>query len=330
MRFIQDKGRDEQVDRENQNPFGKTRFYNKLYQEYTDTFQDSRIPRIYIQHQEDEDFSTTVKDQQYFEENQTSQKDDQYVLPVVSRFVGEDNVHNTSDWGSTASYQISTERSSMGITVNSSKLGNELQIIVYQHPRIRLVGEAPREEKRTANPKDEANTTYNTNLRGCVEHRMGDQLTVSEGIRLLEPRGKKSIYKRGTSSALLQDLAIQIQDICNTYNIQTIYQHIQGIHNTEADALSRKKIPFHESAIPKKMFQWIEANWGKRRVDAFAARHNHQLTEYWTLNQDHNATAIDAFQQDWRIKGLYLYPPWKLIPQVLKKIKEQKLKECGK
>ncbi|KAG0927345.1 hypothetical protein G6F57_014696 [Rhizopus arrhizus] len=140
MRFIQDKGRDEQVDRENQNPFGKTRFYNKLYQEYTDTFQDSRIPRIYIQHQEDEDFSTTVKDQQYFEENQTSQKDDQYVLPVVSRFVGEDNVHNTSDWGSTASYQISTERSSMGITVNSSKLGNELQIIVYQHPRIRLDG----------------------------------------------------------------------------------------------------------------------------------------------------------------------------------------------
>ncbi|KAG1246026.1 hypothetical protein G6F68_014809 [Rhizopus microsporus] len=131
----------------------------------------------------------------------------------------------------------------------------------------------------------------------------------------------------GTSSALLQDLAIQIQDICNTYNIQTIYQHIPGVHNTEADALSRKKIPFHESAIPKKMFQWIEANWGKRRVDAFAARHNHQLIEYWTLNQDHNATAIDAFQQDWRIKGLYLYPPWKLIPQVLKKIKEQKLKE---
>jgi hypothetical protein len=188
---------------------------------------------------------------------------------------------------------------------------------------------------------------------------MGDQLTVSEGIRLLEPRGEKSIHERsriedhticpttscrkmqklnntdifgqhngvevykeirGTSSALLQDLAIQIQDICNTYNIQTIYQHIQGVHNTEADALSRKKIPFHASAIPKEMFQWIEGNWGKRRVDAFAARHNNQLTDYWTLNQDHNATAIDAFQQDWRIKGLYLYHPWKLIPQVLKKI----------
>ncbi|KAG0737005.1 hypothetical protein G6F57_011124 [Rhizopus arrhizus] len=116
----EDKGGDEQVDRENQNPFGKTRIYNQLYQEYTDTFQDSRIPRVYIQHQKDEDFSTTVKNQQYFEENQTSQKDDQYVLPVVSRFVGEDNVHNTSDWGSTPSYQVSTERSGMGITASKN------------------------------------------------------------------------------------------------------------------------------------------------------------------------------------------------------------------
>ncbi|KAG0864788.1 hypothetical protein G6F16_010745 [Rhizopus arrhizus] len=232
----EDKGGDEQVDRENQNPFGKTRIYNQLYQEYTDTFQDSRIPRVYIQHQKDEDFSTTVKNQQYFEENQTSQKDDQYVLPVVSRFVGEDNVHNTSDWGSTPSYQVSTERSGMGITGKSSKLGNELQIILYQHPRIRLVGEAPREEKRTANPKDEANITYNTNLRGCVEHRMGDQLTVSEGIRLLEPRGEKSIHKRSriedhticptTSCRKIQKL--NNTDILGQHNSVEVYNEIRG------------------------------------------------------------------------------------------------------
>lgn len=131
----------------------------------------------------------------------------------------------------------------------------------------------------------------------------------------------------GTSSALLQELAIEIQNICNQYNLQVVYQHIPGVLNTAADALSRKKIPFHESTIPKKMFQVIETLWGKRKVDAFAARHNYQLEEYWALQQDTKAAAVDAFQQDWRIKGLYLYPPWKLIPRVLKKIKEQKLKE---
>lgn len=77
-----------------------SRIYNQLYQEYTDIFQESRVPRIYIQHQEDENFSTTAKDQRHLEENQTSQEDDQYVLPVASGFVGEDNVHHTSDQGS--------------------------------------------------------------------------------------------------------------------------------------------------------------------------------------------------------------------------------------
>lgn len=129
----------------------------------------------------------------------------------------------------------------------------------------------------------------------------------------------------GTSSTILQDLTIQIQEICNQYNIQTLYQHIPGVNNTEADALSRTKLPFDESTIPLKMFTMIQKRWGKMSVDAFAARHNHQLPQYWTLQQDQTAAAIDAFQQDWRTQGLYLYPPWKLIPRVLKKIKQQKL-----
>lgn len=124
---------------------------------------------------------------------------------------------------------------------------------------------------------------------------------------------------RGTSSLLLQDLAIQIQNICNNFNLQVLYQYIPGIHNTQADTLSRIKKPLYESSIPKAMFSTINRQWGPLQMDAFAARHNRQLPHYWALNQDPEATAIGALQQDWRIKGLYLHPPWKLITRVLQK-----------
>ncbi|KAG0905109.1 hypothetical protein G6F32_017209 [Rhizopus arrhizus] len=63
------------------------------------------------------------------------------------------------------------------------------------------------------------------------------------------------------------------------------------------------------------MFQLINRQWGPLQVDAFAARHNRQLQQYWALNLDPEATAIDAFQQNWNIRGLYLHPPWKLIQE---------------
>jgi hypothetical protein len=50
----------------------------------------------------------------------------------------------------------------------------------------------------------------------------------------------------GTSSILLQDLAIQIQDLRNKSNIQVICNHIHGIQNIEADHLSRQKLPLYE------------------------------------------------------------------------------------
>lgn len=55
---------------------------------------------------------------------------------------------------------------------------------------------------------------------------------------------------RGTASALLQQLALDIQEICNEYNITLRVQHIAGIKNTTADRLSRQKPPVHEWTLP--------------------------------------------------------------------------------
>jgi hypothetical protein len=132
----------------------------------------------------------------------------------------------------------------------------------------------------------------------------------------------------GTASALLQDLAVQIQDLCNLHTLKIRYHHVAGMKNTEADTLSRTRQPLYESLIPKTFFNHLRKRWGKRwKVDAFAASHNYQLPQYWSLMNDPRTTAIDAFQQNWSRDDLYMFPPWRLIPQVLRKIQQDKTKE---
>lgn len=132
----------------------------------------------------------------------------------------------------------------------------------------------------------------------------------------------------GTACLQLQELAVMIQDLCNKYHLKVIYQHIQGIKNTSADRLSRKQVPLYEQTIPRKMFQMISKQWGLMKIDAFAAAHNHQLKRYWSLHPDPMAEAQDALHQKWLKKGMYLNLPWKLIPQVLRQIKVQKLQQA--
>ncbi|KAG1136658.1 hypothetical protein G6F37_011883 [Rhizopus arrhizus] len=126
----------------------------------------------------------------------------------------------------------------------------------------------------------------------------------------------------GTASEYLQELAVQVQDLCNKFSLNIQYHHIPGIQNTNADKLSRQKIPLYEWTLPTRWFRYLQKKWGKSRmkIDAFAARHNHRLPTYWSLRPDPQAGAQDAFQQEWPSKGLYLNPPWKEIPQVIRKL----------
>lgn len=62
--------------------------------------------------------------------------------------------------------------------------------------------------------------------------------------------------------------------------------------NVEAGKLSREKKPLYESTIPKKIFNQIIKQWGPLTIDAFAARHNHQLPVYWNIRSDPSAAAM--------------------------------------
>jgi hypothetical protein len=132
----------------------------------------------------------------------------------------------------------------------------------------------------------------------------------------------------GTSSLQLQELAIEIQQLITANNITIDFQHIPGKNNTIADRLSRRARPVYEWKLPKWWFRKIQRRWGRRILDAFAAHHNRQLPRYWSRLPDPQAEAIDAFAQQWPKKGLFLHPPWKLIPRVLRTLQIQKVREA--
>lgn len=83
---------------------------------------------------------------------------------------------------------------------------------------------------------------------------------------------KYTTKEGGTASVHLQDYAAKVQDLCNLYHLDVIYQHIKGIDNVEAGKLSRTKKPIYESAIPRSFFQQIQEKWDTLKIDIFLSR----------------------------------------------------------
>lgn len=74
--------------------------------------------------------------------------------------------------------------------------------------------------------------------------------------------------------------------------------------------------------------QVLQHQWGPLKINAFASRENKRLPKYWSRQIDPGALAQDAFMQKRPKTGLYLHPPWKLIPKVLRKIDEDQVQEA--
>lgn len=125
----------------------------------------------------------------------------------------------------------------------------------------------------------------------------------------------------GTALPILQALALSIREILTNNQITLTCQYIPGMQNTTADDLSRKTISLYEQQLPLPWFQQIRKRWKDLAIDAFAAHHNHLLPTYWIRYPDPGAAAVNAFEQQWPKKGLFLNPSWKLIPKVTHKLK---------
>ena len=96
--------------------------------------------------------------------------------------------------------------------------------------------------------------------------------------------------------------------------------------NTAADFLSRNDITQWMFMLDRTIFRSILEYFNLHpTLDAFACQFSAQLPRYMSWHRDHQAVAQDALLSPWD-PVTYLFPPVPLLPKVIRKIKDQKIR----
>ena len=125
----------------------------------------------------------------------------------------------------------------------------------------------------------------------------------------------------GTRSQLLNSISQQILRWAESLLVVLTPQFILGCHNVMADSLSRpNQILGSEWTLKTEVFQELQKRWPVS-IDLFTTSLNHQCCLYFSPFHDQNALGTDALLQSWNGWQAYAFPPWSLIPAVLKKLR---------
>ena len=134
------------------------------------------------------------------------------------------------------------------------------------------------------------------------------------------------INHMGTSKS--QDcnaLAKSIWDFCQCEDIWLTISHIPGVDNVDADRESRKEYCDSNWKLNPELFQAAcEFCEFSPDIDCFANRLNTQLSDYVSFKPDPFAKYIDAFTLNWTWFKPYIFPPFSVLGQVLRKIRDDK------
>ena len=98
--------------------------------------------------------------------------------------------------------------------------------------------------------------------------------------------------------------------------------HIPGILNRGADMLSRNGIPQGEWRLHPGSVQMIWDRFGRAEVDLFATSENTHCQAFFSLS--HSPLPGDALTSRWPEARLYAFPPVKILPMVLCKIRKER------
>ena len=114
---------------------------------------------------------------------------------------------------------------------------------------------------------------------------------------------------------------------CLQRGITVHAEHLPGSCNIEADTISRRSFDSSDWRLDHSVFQKLMSLWGPFDIDLFAARHNSQLSQYFSYRLDPEALAMDALAQSWEGLSLYAFPPFSLIGRILQKMRQEQVKE---
>ncbi|XP_056022147.1 uncharacterized protein LOC130055024 [Ostrea edulis] len=126
----------------------------------------------------------------------------------------------------------------------------------------------------------------------------------------------------GTHSQSLYLLCKEILLFCRSLGIRLSVRHVPGNLNLVADALSRSLHPVNtEWELHPAVFQEICLKWDRPHIDLFATHLNCKLPTFVSPIPDNKALAVDAMSFDWKGMFSYMFPPFRLLPKILHKIR---------
>ena len=127
----------------------------------------------------------------------------------------------------------------------------------------------------------------------------------------------------GTRSHTLMQITIRLLKWCDRKAITLVPVHLPGVHNIQADSLSRVgQTLTTEWTMAMERLRPMFAEWGEPQLDLFATFANRRLVKFVSPYPDPRAEWTDAMSMPWdNGRGLlYAFPPFKMVPQVLQKI----------
>ena len=127
----------------------------------------------------------------------------------------------------------------------------------------------------------------------------------------------------GTRSHTLMQMTIRLLKWCDSKAITLVPVHLPGVRNIQADSLSRVgQTLTTEWTMAMESLRPVFAKWGEPQIDMFATFANRRLVKFVSPYPDPRAEWTDAMSMPWdKERGLlYVFPPFKMVPQVLQKI----------
>jgi len=140
-----------------------------------------------------------------------------------------------------------------------------------------------------------------------------------------------AINNQGSSgSKAMNDLSLDILTFCQRIGVQILTQRIESEQNIVADALSRGK-RVQDWALRQDAADKIFRIFGQPDIDMMATRESSKTERFWGWRKDPDAEGIDSLSPivSWEGIGFpYVFPPPPLIPKVLDKISQARLKKA--
>ena len=154
---------------------------------------------------------------------------------------------------------------------------------------------------------------------------MADQKDVHIRLKLDNSSAIANINNRGgIKSSPLNSLARRIWEWCMHHNIFISAQHVRGKSNFTADALSRETSTNLKWSLDTNVFERLLHLTMVPDIDLFALRPNSKGNNFVSWHPEPGATAVNAFSISWAHLRSYAFPPFSVLSQVLRKIRDNK------